>query len=122
MNTIPKTVRPVATGLTGRPAALQWWRESQLQFLDESQATNLRAVLIRIAFMECPDWRLAIEGDAARAVRIALHVAASYPQRLWAIDYAASALLLCAGGNPAAEVTLAYMRRRFIALCTRMEV
>jgi hypothetical protein len=118
MNSIPKMARPAATGpdLAEHTSALQWWREAQPYSLGQSQSARLRALPRRVAFLENPDWRLALEGDTARAVRIALHTATSHRRRLWAIDYAASALLLCAaGGDAAAAVTLAYLRRRFAA-------
>jgi len=117
MISIPKMARPAATGpdLAEHTSALQWWREAQPCRLGESQAASLRALLSRVAFLENPDWRLALEGNTARAVRIALRTETSHRRRLWAIDYAASALLQCAaGGDPAAAVTLAYLRRRFI--------
>lgn len=116
MNSIPKTASTAAPG--PNPAEytspLQWWREAQPYRLDESQAASLRSVLSRAAFLDSPDWRLALEGDAARAAHMALHTAASHSRRLWGIDYAASALLLCtAGGNSAAAVTHAHLRGRF---------
>lgn len=114
MNSIPKMASMAVTGLAEHTSPLQWWRKPQPYRLGESQAASLRAVLTRMAFLDSPDWRLAVEGDAALAVRIALHMAASHRRRLWAIDYAASALLLCAaGGDPAAAVTLGHLRRRF---------
>lgn len=116
MNSIPKTASTAAPGLdfAEQKSSLQWWREGQPYRLGDSQVASLRAVLSRIAFLDSPDWRLAVAGDAALAVRIALHLASSHRRRPWAIDYAASALLLCAaGGDAAAAVTLAYLRRRF---------
>lgn len=116
MNSIPKTASTAAPGLAlaEQKSPLQWWREGGPYHLGVSQAASLRAGLTRIAFLDCPDWRLAVAGDAALAVRVALHLAASRRRRPWAIDYAASALLLCAvGGDAAAAVTLAYLRRRF---------
>jgi translation elongation factor EF-Ts len=61
-----------------------------------------------------PGWHAAARGDAAVAVRIALRVAAGRPSPL-TIDLVGSALLLCAAeGNAAAQVTLQYLRRRFV--------
>lgn len=115
-NSIPKMASPAASGLdrAEHTSPLQWWRAAQPCSLDKSQAASLRSLLSRIAFLDSPDWRFAVAGDAAPAVQIALHMAASHSRRLWAIDYVASALLLCAaGGDRAAAVTLAYLRRRF---------
>lgn len=116
MNSIAKMASMAVTGLdlAEHRSPLQLWHELRLYRLGESQAASLRAVLSRIAFLDSPDWRLAVGGDAALAVRIALHRAASHRRWLWGIDYAALALLLCAaGGDAAAVVTLAYLRRRF---------
>ncbi|MDI1342718.1 MAG: hypothetical protein PSV22_01270 [Pseudolabrys sp.] len=119
MNSIAKMASMAVTGLdlAEHKSSLQWWREAQPYRLDESQAASLRSVLSRIAYLDSPDWRLAVAGDAARAVHIALRTAASHRRRHLAIDYAASALLLCAaGGDTAAAVTLAHLDRRFAIL------
>lgn len=96
MNSIPKVASTAAPRLDPAEytSPLQWWCEAQSYGLGKSQAAKLRAVLTRMAFLDYPDWRLAVEGDAALAVRIALHLAANHRRRLWAMDYAASALLL----------------------------
>jgi hypothetical protein len=116
MNSIPKMASMAVTGLdlAEHRSPLRLWHELRPYRLGESQAASLRPLLSRAAFLGSADWRLAVEGDAALAVRIALRTAASHRRRFWATDSAALALLLCAaGGDPAAAVTHAHLRRRF---------
>lgn len=116
MNSIAKMASMAVTGLdlAEHRSPLQLWHELRLYRLGESQAASLRPALSRAAFLGSPDWRLAVGGDAALPVRIALHRAASHRRRLWGIHSAGLALLLYAvGGDSAAAVTLAHLRRRF---------
>lgn len=96
-------------------APLQWWRQTEPKTHDATVNAALRAILGGVAMLGEPSWHAAARGDAAKAVRIALLVAAGRPSPL-AVDLAGSALLLCASeGNAAALVALHHLRRRFVS-------
>lgn len=95
---------------------LRRWRSGEIDWTCHVRLDDLRTALSLAMWPGQPDWRAAAKGDAVVAIRLAFLTMAQPAPSAWAIDLAASALLLCAAeGNPAARLVLEHFRRRFAA-------
>jgi hypothetical protein len=104
-----------AVGATDTPSSPEhWWRTRPANSFDKSHSAKLRLSLCGLSDSDDPRWAMAVHGDAAAAIGIAVRVFWRGEPTGISCDAAMSSVLACAlEGNAAAIVLLsAALQRR----------
>jgi hypothetical protein len=106
----------IRSSLAGRPVAppTNWWRMRSPYDIGKKDVRAIRTALLRTDLVGDADWFLAVRGDAAQAIGIAIKALKINGMRNPLTDVVMSAVLCCAvKGDPAAKVVmLSALRRR----------
>ncbi len=95
------------------PTPLAWWRRLPAHQLEPRDVAGLRRAMRGTQILGEPGWSVAVHGDAAEAIGIAIRVAIKRPCAEPIVDLVMSAVLGAAiEGDTAAQHFLAHMLRR----------
>lgn len=96
----------------GDVTPLEWWRTIPADQLGDAQVLHLRFTMAKIGVMKDRQWLLALRGDAAASIAIAIETIPIDRVTL-EVDLAMSALALCAlDGSAGAALVLAHILGR----------